>query len=59
MSMQMREFHFNSLAQEVIFGVGSLNRLSEALDSLQLKSLILSASNPMNPKMEQLLMDAW
>lgn len=45
MSEQLKEFHHVSFAQEVIFGSGSLSRLSEALDSLQLKRLMLCASS--------------
>lgn len=41
----MTEFHYISYAQEVIFGVGSLARLSEAVDRSHWQRLMLCASN--------------
>jgi maleylacetate reductase len=41
----MTEFHYVSFAQEVIFGAGSLARLSEAVDGFHWQRLMLCASS--------------
>ncbi len=41
----MTEFHYVGYAQEVIFGAGSLERLSEAVDRFHWQRLMLCASN--------------
>lgn len=41
----MNEFHYIGYAQEVIFGAGSLARLSEAVDRFHLRHLMLCVSN--------------
>jgi alcohol dehydrogenase class IV len=41
----MEQFHYISYAQEVIFGTGSLARLSEALDGFKAERLLLCSSH--------------
>jgi alcohol dehydrogenase class IV len=41
----MTEFHYVGYAQEVIFGNGSLARLSEAVDRFHWRRVMLCASN--------------
>lgn len=43
----MNGFHFTSYAQEVIFGSGSLARLSEAIDRMGWRSVLLCTSGSM------------
>src|SRR5713226_2961147 len=42
--MLMNEFHYTSYAQQVIFGVGSLARLSEAVEGSGWQRLMLCAT---------------
>jgi maleylacetate reductase len=44
-TQHMTEFHYISYAQEIIFGAGSLARLSEAVDGFHWRRLMLCASN--------------
>ncbi|MCI0550321.1 MAG: iron-containing alcohol dehydrogenase [Anaerolineae bacterium] len=43
----MDEFHYNSYAQEVIFGAGSLNRLSESVANFGCQRFMLCANHSM------------
>jgi maleylacetate reductase len=43
----MDKFRYDSYAQEIIFGVGSLNHLSESVDGLGCQRLMLCASHSM------------
>ena len=43
----MDEFHYNSYAQEVIFGAGTLSRLSQAADQLGCQRFMLCTSHSM------------
>ena len=43
----MDEFHYNSYAQEVIFGAGTLSRLSQAADQLGCQRFMLCTSQSM------------
>jgi maleylacetate reductase len=43
----MNEFHYNSYAQEIIFGAGSLTSLSESLDRFGCRRVMLCANHSM------------
>ena len=43
----MHKFHYNSFAQEVIFGAGSLHRLRERVDDSRYQRLMLCANHSM------------
>lgn len=44
---EMDEFHYNSYAQEVIFGAGSLEQLGEAIGRIGRERLILCTNHSM------------
>ena len=44
---EMDEFHYNSYAQEVIFGAGSLEQLGQAIGRLGRERLILCTNHSM------------
>jgi len=43
----MEKFRYDSYAQEIIFGVGSLNQLSESVDRLGCQRVMLCANHSM------------